>query len=142
MKGGLVYFYFVVAMVFCGNLQAGVGMFSRANCVAGFNESVSWDPIQMWMLATDSMQTNELTGEYRFFEAEETLTGRSYAGCGFCGNSGWYVEGTHWAGMQDKESDNKYLTEEICENGWTPQSIAHVTPCKSTEATSCNLSEW
>ena len=141
MKSRLVGLSLVMAVLGCGSAQADVGMFSRANC-AGFNESVSWDPIQSWMFATDSMQTNEITGEYRDFVADEALTGRSYAGCGFCGTEGWHVEGTHWAGTQDKERDNNYLRDHICETGWTPQSIANVIPCKRSEARTCNLTEW
>lgn len=132
---------FIVAMLLCGSSHAELGMFSRANCV-GFNESVSWDPILTWSMATESSQFNTITGQTRSFSDDQgEPTGRSYAGCQLCGFTGWQVDGTHYANEQERSTQNETLME-FCEGGWVPQTQVHDMVCKYTYATSCNLTEW
>lgn len=124
---------------------------SRANC-GGFNESVTWmgstligafDKVQM---ETQSVHTFGASAPSRIFVDSWRKTWRSYAGCQFCGSSGWTVDGEHYvtSGVGPDHELYDYIDLVCSAEGWGYVDIgaSSYTPCFVTQAIDCNLSEW
>ncbi len=119
-------------------------MFSRANC-AGVNESISWSGSSIvsrkfqFNLGIISIQTNAKLSVKRSFMEGYLQTWRLHAGCFFCGNDGWSVEGQHFADPTSEEQKD-YL-EQYCSSDWVNSGQSFAGPCKITTAIDCNLGE-
>jgi len=140
----LICFLFIC---FSGSAYAGffnLTMFSRANC-ATFNESVSWDGWNEWRMEVESDQMHA-DGRRRGFIDRDTgiPRNRAWAGCLFCGISGWTVYGTHY--LEDKYTeDESYMNDviEFCaDEGGAFVESGTMVDCKKSFATNCNLTEW
>lgn len=120
---------------------------SRANC-SGFNESVTWmggsliaaDKLSM---ETESVQWFDTIAPSRIFVDTWKKTWRSYAGCQFCGSSGWVVDGEHYVTSGYGPGHELYdYVHEVCDGSYVDIGENRFIPCFVTHAVDCNLSEW
>lgn len=122
---------------------------SRANR-AGFNEGVTWLGASVFgaeklSMETESVQWFDTIAPTRIFVDAWQETWRSYAGCQFCGSSGWTVDGEHYVTSGVGSSDDFYhYVQEACDPAlsYVDVGATRFIPCFVTHAIDCSLSEW
>lgn len=121
---------------------------SRANCATGFNESVTWMGssalgAEKLAMETESVQSFDVIAPTRIFVDPWQKTWRSYAGCFFCGSSGWTVDGEHYVASGGGHMDELYhYVHEVCDGSYVDIGEVRYIPCFVTHAIDCNISEW
>lgn len=120
---------------------------SRANCIVmGANESVTWEAGGQWEMVTYSSQLHPVHG-HRDFESTFPYQGwRAYAGCFFCGLSGWDVLGFHYvsANIEDgfDEDRDEWLSDNCTSGSYLSSGSVFTDLCWVTDATGCNPGSW
>lgn len=118
---------------------------ARANCLIGFNESVTYEVGGEWQMLTESYQFHPICG-FRSFESEPDYYGwRAYAGCVTCGDSGWEVDGVHYVtaeGPGGPDSDKAEFLNDHCGGEHMATGNLSSDLCWRTNATDCNIWDW
>jgi hypothetical protein len=117
---------------------------SRANCLIGANESITWDASSSsWEMFTESNQWHPIEGWRTFESSNEGYSWRSYAGCLNCGGSGWIVRGTHYVtASRDTNYDglrNDWLKQHCTSGEYISSGDVHQDVCWRTETNNCSL---